>query len=179
MGSRELTMDGACVCRSSSPSSRCWGGCSVVCSRERLLGCGRPGWASAGGDGGSAGALWPEGTPLCSAVAHQLDLGLGTVKPLLSQAASLDKHGGLLLKPLPARQPCRCEVPLCRPASPHFILPGAPLMDGHGLGEKEPARGPCRARDSVPRALSTLASFYGDSFSLLFFCLSSGQCQAS
>lgn len=71
-----------------------------------------------------------EGMPLCSAIAFQLGLGLGTAKLLLSRVACLDKHGGLLLKPLPAQQPCCTAVPRC---SHNFILPGALLAAGHRL----------------------------------------------
>lgn len=108
----------ACIRWSGSPSEQTPAGGRVVCRWEVTRQ--RAALGAAGGRGGHRrGAtaaqqelsfpLSPEGTPLCSAVAFQLDLGLGTVKPLLSRAACSDKHGGLLLKPLPAQQACRCS----------------------------------------------------------------------
>lgn len=186
----------ACVCRSRSPSEQPPAGAAWFAAKR--------GFGGAGGRGGHRRGVtvarqellfppWPEGTPLCSAVVFQLDLGLGTVKPLLSRAASLDEHGGLLLKPLPARQPCRCADAALHGRAPtalsfHGLRRGAkaaptlrrlqPKRSGAGPRQARlGADGPAGRRHSMPRHLSTLASFYCDSFSLL--SLSSGQCQAS
>lgn len=87
-----MPMDGALSSRPRSPKP------SQQSGRNAALG------AAGGHRRGAAAAqqepLSPEGTPRCSVVALQLDLGLGTGKPLSSGAACLDKRGSSLLKPL-------------------------------------------------------------------------------